>query len=312
MYFLRLLRLPNLLMVLATIVVPYWFVLRLAILKAGGIPVLTEHSFGLLATVTVLTTLAGYWINDFYDVEIDAINKGEKHRSTGRFLRPNGLFFLYVAATFGVFALSLALYLNLSIPGMVWPLWVFPLVSTLLFLYAWQIKCTPLVGNLLVATLCGVVPLLCLLPESRPILLSSINHPNEIHDAVGLVWIYAVFAFVTNLWREQVKDMEDFEGDAACGCHTLPVLKGLDYAKKPAAATGISVAALIVILLYFWFETGASMLQLAAGFVFLLLPALVGSILLLRAQSKKHFSYASLLIKLLMLAGLILLLRPIP
>ncbi|MCC6410613.1 MAG: UbiA family prenyltransferase [Saprospiraceae bacterium] len=298
-------------MVLATLGLPYWLVLRPAILKAGGIPVLTERSFGLLAAATVLTTLAGYWINDFYDVEIDAINKGKKRSVTGRFLGPNGLLFLYLAATIGVFALSIALYLALSIPGMVWPLWVFPLVSTLLFLYAWQIKCTPLFGNLLVALLCGVVPLLCLLPEGRPLLLSSLKQPVALQEAVSLVWMYAMFAFVTNLWREQVKDLEDFEGDAACGCHTLPVLRGLGYAKKPAAVTGISVAMLIVILLYFWFETGANLLQVASGVVFLLLPSLAGSMLLLRARSKKHFSHASLIIKILMLAGMVLLLRPL-
>ncbi len=164
---------------------------------------------------------------------------------------------------------------------------------------------------MLVALLCGVVPLLCLLPEGRPILLSSLKQPVAVQEAVSLVWMYALFAFVTNLWREQVKDLEDFEGDAACGCHTLPVLRGLGYAKKPAAVTGISVAMLIVILLYFWFETDAGPLQVTSGVVFLLLPALAGSILLLRARSKKHFFYASLIIKILMLAGMILLLRPI-
>jgi 4-hydroxybenzoate polyprenyltransferase len=297
-------------MVLATLGLPYWLVLRPAILKAGGIPVLTERSFGLLAAATVLTTLAGYWINDFYDVEIDAINKGEKRSATGRYFRPNGLLFFYLMATLGVFALSIALFTTLHIPGMVWPLWVFPLVSSLLFSYAWQIKCTPLVGNILVASLCGVVPLLCLLPEARPILLSGLKHPLAVQQAVSLVWMYALFAFVTNLWREQVKDLEDFEGDAACGCHTLPVLRGLGYAKKPAAVTGISVASLIVILLYFWYETGAGLLQVASGVVFLFLPSLAGSMLLLRARSKKHFFYASLIIKILMLAGLMLLLRP--
>ena len=297
-------------MVLATLGLPYWLALRPAILKAGGMPVLTERSFGLLAAATVLTTLAGYWINDFYDVEIDAINKGEKRSVTGRFLKPNGLLFFYLAATLGIFALSIALFSALPIPAKAWPLWVFPLVSSLLFLYARQVKCTPLLGNMLVALLCGVVPLLCLLPEGRPMLL-SVKQPLALQQAVSLVWMYALFAFVTNLWREQVKDLEDFEGDAACGCHTLPVLRGLGYAKKPAAVTGIGVASLIVILLYYWIKTGASPLQVTSGIVFLLLPSLAGSIMLLRARSKEHFFQTSLLIKILMLAGLILLLRPI-
>lgn len=68
----RLLRLPNLLIVLLTQWVPYWYVLRPAILRAGGLPVLTEYSFRLLAATTVVATLAGYIINDYFDRHIDA------------------------------------------------------------------------------------------------------------------------------------------------------------------------------------------------------------------------------------------------
>jgi 4-hydroxybenzoate polyprenyltransferase len=182
----------------------------------------------------------------------------------------------------------------------------------LLYLYGWQLKCTPLLGNMLVAGLCGAVPLLALLPEQRPLMLTALESPDEVHLAVGLVWVYALFAFATNLWREQVKTLEDFEGDAACGCHTFPVVRGLGYAKKPAAVTGIAVAVLIVILLYFWRATGAGLWQMLAGVLLLLTPALAGSFWLLRASSKRHFAYTSLLIKLLMMAGIVLLLRPLP
>ena len=36
---------------------------------------LTEQTFGLIALATVLTTLAGYILNDFYDQNLDSINK---------------------------------------------------------------------------------------------------------------------------------------------------------------------------------------------------------------------------------------------
>ena len=63
----RMLRLPNLVMVFLTQYIPYWFVLRPAILKAGGIPVLSERTFFLISIATLLTTLGGYVINVMVD-----------------------------------------------------------------------------------------------------------------------------------------------------------------------------------------------------------------------------------------------------
>src|SRR5215207_5433985 len=72
---LRLFRLPNLLIVFVTQWIAYWLVLRPSILRAGAIPVLTPRTFGWVAAATVLTTLGGYLINDWFDRDIDRINR---------------------------------------------------------------------------------------------------------------------------------------------------------------------------------------------------------------------------------------------
>lgn len=308
--YVRLLRLPNLLIVFLTQLVPYWFALRPAILKAGGIPVLTEQTFGLIALATVLTTLAGYVLNDYYDRDIDAVNKPERV-VWGRYLSASLALSFYACLVIVVHGLAFFIDRELK-PSNHWPLWVFPGVSFLLFLYAWQLKCTAVMGNFLVSFLCGVVPIILLLPEDRPIWLSSFIQPDAVHQAVGLVWLYGLFAFVINMLREQIKDLEDFPGDSACGCATLAVLKGPRFAKKPAAFTGLTVSALVCFLLFFWQQTDAPDWQIAAGGLLLLLPALFVTLVIHRAKSKRDFSRASVLVKIIMFAGLFLLLRSWP
>lgn len=308
--FVRLLRLPNLVIVLLTQLVPYWFALRPAILKAGGIPVLTEWTFGLIAAATVLTTLAGYVLNDYYDRDIDAINKPDRV-FWGRYLPPSMALMFYSALVVVVHGLAFFLDRELR-PSNHWPLWVFPGVSFLLFLYAWQLKCTAIVGNLIVSILCGVVPIIILFPEERPIWIASFIQPDALQQAVGVVWLYSIFAFFTNLLREQIKDLEDFQGDAACNCATLAVLKGPRFAKKPAALAGIAVSVLIAFLLYFWQQTNAPDWQIVAGILLLLLPALSATAVVYWSKTKRDLNRASMLVKIIMFVGVFLLLRSWP
>lgn len=308
--FIRLFRIPNLLMVYLTMYIPYWFALRPAILKAGGIPLLSEHVFYLIAAATVLTTFAGYILNDWYDREMDLINKPQRV-VWGRYLPANLGLLLYAVVVTAAHGLAFLIDQELR-PGNHWPLWVYPGVSFLLFLYAWQMKCSAVIGNLLVSFLCAIVPIIVLLPEERSLWLTSFIKPDLVQHAVGLVWLYAVFAFVFNFLREQIKDLEDFPGDSACGCSTLPVLKGITFARKPAAFTGFLASGLVVVLLMFWQGTNAPQYQLMAGVAFLLLPCITATIILFRAKSIGDFKMASLMVKLIMFAGIFLLLRSWP
>jgi 4-hydroxybenzoate polyprenyltransferase len=306
----RLFRLPNLAIVFLTQLIPYWFVLRPAILESRGIPVLTGYSFVLIALATVLTTLGGYVINDYFDREMDAINKPDKV-VWGRYLPANGALIFYACLLTIVHLIAFYLDYELRPPDR-WPLWVFPGVSFLLFLYGWQFKCTAILGNMLVSFLCGIVPIILIFPESRPLWLSSFQDPVKIQQASGLVWLYGLFAFSTNLLREQVKDLEDFPGDSACGCATLAVLKGPRFAKKPAVFTGLAVCFLIGILIWFWTETKAPEWQIAAGGLLLLLPAILTTVIVFLAKGVADYKRASLFIKMIMFFGLFLLLRSWP
>ncbi|MBL7810116.1 MAG: UbiA family prenyltransferase [Saprospiraceae bacterium] len=290
--------------------VPYWYVLRPAILKSGGIPLLTERSFLLLTSATVLTTLAGYVLNDYYDRFNDAMNR-PKLAFWGRILTPSFALLMYALVVGAAHWMAFMVDRTLR-PHDHWPLWVFPGISFLLFLYAWVFKCTAVIGNLLVSFLCALAPLVILLPEQRAIWLTSFVEPETIHQAIALVWLYALFAFISNFLREQVKDLQDFPGDAACGCNTLAVLKGPRFAKKPAGMTGVLLSVFLGILMMFWKETQAPEWQLIAGVCLLLIPSMLATIVIYRSNGKPDFDKAAFLIKVIMFSGVFLLLRSWP
>lgn len=303
----RMFRLPNLVIVFLTQAIPYWLVLQPAIIRTGGIPVLNEKTFGLLATATVLTTLAGYIINDYFDRHIDAINRPER-LVVGKWISAPLVLLLYVLLQVGIGYCAYLLHTTLPKPHSNWALWVFPAVSLLLLLYAWQLKCTPILGNVLVAFLCGITPLLLLIPENRPLWLSAFQDPSLIREAVGVVWLYGLFGFATNLFREQIKDLEDFQGDSSCGCNTIAVIRGVRFAKKNAGMTGMLLVLLVLVLLLFWQEKHPQTLRLIGGIVLLLLPAMASVGLVFAAKEKKDFSRASNILKIVMFCGLFMLL----
>ena len=103
----------------------------------------------------------------------------------------------------------------------------------LLFLYSWKLQHWPVIGNLIVAALAAVVPLITLI--AHPEIAFIAKDPNtpleELIDCIFIL-IYALFAFLTTLTRELVKDMEDIEGDRAIGSKTLAVSAGIRFTKS--------------------------------------------------------------------------------
>lgn len=304
------LRIPHLILVFLIQGVPYWFVLRPALLKTGGIPQLTEHGFLLISGATIFTILAGNILNNYYDRINDAMNRPSQALG-GRILTPTFALFLYGLLVACAHWMAFQLDRTLR-PTDHWPLWVFPGISFMLFLHAWVFKCTAVVGNLLISFLWALAPLLMLLPEQRAIWLSSFVAPETIHQAVGLVWLYALFNFLTNFLGEQINDLQDFPGDAACGCNTLAVLKGPRFAKKPAGITGLALSLFISLLLLFWRETKAPDWQVIAGILFLLVPSVIATILVYLAKGKPGYSKAGILLRIVLFSGIFLLSRHWP
>ena len=168
-------------------------------------------------------TAAGNVINDYYDYKIDLVNKPDRPLPSGRISLKNGkyyAYFLFLAGTVCGFLIS---FLTSN-----WiPFIIVLIADVVLYLYAYILKATPLIGNLAVAFMTGF---------GFVFGGFTINNPTIITISIYL----GFFAFVMTAAREIVKDIEDIEGDKADGARTLPILLG---ERKPA----ILAAALIII-----------------------------------------------------------------
>ena len=158
----------------------------------------------ILVPVVFSITAAGNVINDYYDAEIDAINRPERPIPSGA-LRKGA-------------ARSFALTLFLA--GILISLYTGPLCiaialinSFLLTAYAARLKSIPLVGNITVSYLTGSIFLFG--GAFSGLTGLALNLP------------LAVIAFLATLSRELLKDAEDIEGDASGGARTLPMLVGI-------------------------------------------------------------------------------------
>ena len=178
-------------------------------------------------------TAAGNVINDYFDYNIDLINKPERPIPSGRISLKNGRnygYLLFLAGTICGFLIS---YLTNN-----WIPFVIVLIAdVILYLYAYKLKATPLIGNLAVGFMTGF---------GFVFGGFSLNNPSIITTSLYL----GFFAFVMTTAREIIKDIEDLEGDKSEGARTLPILIGTKIPAIIATILIIVDCALCPILYY--------------------------------------------------------------
>jgi 4-hydroxybenzoate polyprenyltransferase len=183
---------------------------------------------------------------------------------------------------------------------------VFIFSAVLLWFYSTTYERQILVGNVIISILVGIVPLLTLMFEF-PLLVHKyqlyiLAAGNKFNVLIFWVGSYAVFAFIVNLIREIVKDMEDFEGDYVFGRQTVPIAWGMNIARIFIAGLVFITLLPICYLLFFYLTDPISRLYIP---VFILIPLIMLATGILLADSKKRYHQLSLLIKIVMLAGLV-------
>lgn len=159
----------------------------------------------LLACVSAFFISAGgNSINDFFDLEIDRVNKPHRPLPRGEISRSSALGF------------SIFLFLL----GMILSLWVSRLsilvalsASGLLLVYSWFLKRRFLWGNLAVSSVCALAFLYGGLATSD----------------FRLSLVPAAFALLFHLGREVLKDVEDLKGDSSAGASTVPIQLGVNF-----------------------------------------------------------------------------------
>src|SRR5690606_3141346 len=132
-------------------------------------------------------------------------------------------------------------------------LWLIQLACTLLlWFYSTTFKRQFITGNIAVSILVAFTILALGGYESalRPFLhfrLFFSTARGVILNPLGVIIVYAFFAFTLTWMREIVKDMEDFKGDVREGCLTMPIKWGIK--KSTTAVIIIGIASLIPLVM---------------------------------------------------------------
>jgi len=300
--FLRLIRYKNLLIIVLT-----QYLMRFSIIK----PILEVYEFKLqfselnfffLVMATVFITAAGYVINDYFDTKTDLVNRPDTVIIGTVLNRRWGILLHVILNTIGI---GLGAYISfyIGIPALSI---VFVLITGILWFYSTTYKRQFLIGNVIVAVLTALVPLMVLLFEIPLLnkeygLLMQEMRADFTHI---IIWVsaFALFAFLLSMIREIIKDIEDFEGDSAYGRKTMPIVLGV-LNTKIVIITFILTT--VFSLLYLNFRFLNDRITLIYFVVLLIIPLLFLVYKIIAADSKKDYHRASNLSKIIMLAGIL-------
>lgn len=302
---LRLVRIGNILFI-AIFQILLRYCVILPILEHQGIePALSLSRFILLVIATTTLAASGNVINDYFDVSADRINRPEKV-IVGQTINRRTVLLTHVILTLiGMFT---GLFLAFVFRKESYAL-LFIVVPVILWFYSTTLKKQMLIGNLTVALLIALSAYLVVSMEFTA-LVRRLGASVVDSQACSMAWFYtsgfAFFALITNLAREIIKDMEDIQGDRACGCHTLPIDMGIGYSKTIVVI--LEIMTIVAIWAAYLFSTRLSNVPYIEAYLTLLLtvPTIVICFLVVRAQESRQFHRASLLSKIVMLAGMLL------
>jgi len=300
--FLKLVRVPNLFFIVLTQFLFYYCILLPLLRSADAVAVIDPAQFILLSAGSVLIAAAGYIINDYFDVNIDQVNKPKKNVVDVIVSRRWAILWHFVLSGIGVL---LSLYVSWKTG-----LWYIVLANFacafLLFGYSISLKQKLLSGNILISVLTSWVILILCLSEFRLSTGDSVDSGWLVaqNKIMRLGFLYAGFAFILTLIREAIKDMEDMEGDARYGAKTMPIAWGIPASKVYVAVWMIVLLALLIaiqvyIVRFHWWW------PILYCTILIILPLAYTFLKLFKAMTPEQFHYLSSITKTVMLTGIL-------
>jgi geranylgeranylglycerol-phosphate geranylgeranyltransferase len=257
----------NVLITLVSIPVACWI--------AGG--TVSAWIFILMAGSTGALVAAGAnAVNDAFDIDIDRINRPDRPLPRGALTQQDARRMWLIVS---VAAIGINLFLNSA------ALLIVVLSIALLYLYSARLKRTVFIGNVIIGSMTGM----------------AFIYGGVVVGRVERAVLPAIFAFLVNLARELLKDVEDMEGDRIENAVTLPVKYGVTTALVLATATlliliGVTMTVAILGLYHSAFS------YIVGGADFLMC---ISIILLWLGHAPTAIRHASTILKVSMIIGLI-------
>ena len=295
--FLRLVRWPNLVFIALTqIMFEYCIYERVFSNEVENI-----GSFYLLVIASVLIAAGGYIINDYFDLDIDQINKPDKVVVNTLINRRWVIFWHMCISLFGIYFTIFALHFTEY-----WHLILANMCSViLLWVYSTSFKKQLLIGNVLISLMTAwVIGILYFSKYPLHNFPSSNYSSNQNVRFFRLSVLYAGFAFVISLIREVVKDLEDMEGDRKYGGRTMPIVWGVNASKVFISVWLIVLITTLIILQLYVIQLGW-WLSITYCLILIIAPLLYVFKKLFRANSTSDYHHLSIIIKMIMFTGIV-------
>lgn len=293
MKYLKLIRYQNLLMLaFMQLVFRYLFLAQSYVDLA-----LTDFNYILLVIATVCIAAGGYVINNIMDQDTDEIAKPQ-NRVVGVSISETVAYNWYIGLT--IVGVGIGFYLSNVIYKATFAS-MFILVATLLYMYATSFKQIPVLGNVVVALMLSTSIIIIGLFDILPAI--DADNRFRMKEAFDILMHYAIFAFIINLIREIVKDMEDMDGDYQSGINTLPNAIGI---QKTKIIVGVLTIISIGILAYY-VNSNLFELDYVVYYAMILIvgPLIYFGVKLLNAKTKKEFHHLSLVLKIILFFGIL-------
>jgi 4-hydroxybenzoate polyprenyltransferase len=304
--FLNLIRWKNLLVILLGLLIVRISIINPFYLKYGYgflFPYVNSTYYILFIFGILLIAAAANIINDYFDYDIDLINRDEDKIYVGRIIKKeSALKLFYILASLGVF-IHFAIGYQCGCIQLGFISIVFVLMA---YFYSLKYKRMFIIGNIVIAFLYAMIiflpaifELLCLM---RHIDIFKVLLPNV--KRIGYMFLFlTVFTFLLTIIRDIVKDMRNETGDRDCDARTSVIVLGEKKTKtllyflasililltgsflcfyfKPLEVFQVIIIGVIVIcpLIYFIIELKKAKIQQDYDFLFQLLGMIFISLL---------------------------------
>lgn len=228
---------------------------------------------------TFFIAAAGYVINDFFDYEIDIINRSDR-------ILPTGLISLKAAKNYAFLLFATGIIFSVLTQNE-YCIILAIINSILLYLYSKYFKKMFFLGNLVVAY-----------NSASTFVFGGLSNQNVKHSI-----IISLLAFLYTIVREIVKDVEDMDGDSKQGAKTIAVLWGNHKSLIFAALPAITIITLIQV---FGFNQSISWYSYLFLNLLVTLPLAIFFAIMFKNKKKSTLNRISGLMKLDMLILLVI------
>lgn len=222
---------------------------------AGGVvSSISSFEYFIFGLSVLLIVIASILINEYFDQDIDKINRAEKDIFIGKVIsEKKALNLFYILSTIGVLIGYVIGYLNgfLHLGSI---LLAFVFIS---YFYSLKYKRQLVIGNLVVAFLYSMIIFLPVLFELfsllkvNPDIFKIIILPLR-EQLLPITVLFTAIAFVLTFVREVIGDMQDEEGDREVGCRSFAIVWGEKKTKKLVTIVTIFLIPLIHFLLNYY------------------------------------------------------------